>query len=468
MKSNKLRIAAMGCAAVLFSTVLAFSGSDSVTMTVTPIGYGSFEFGEIMRGVYAGGSDNNEAQNHFWMQKGLLDVGMKVERSDNWSIILSGQASLTWPWSQPSEGGSSANAQNGEFTPLYSWYFDEADLRYSLGGGFHANWPSDPANKSQLQIDVGYFPFKYNADARDFGEYLFRINSYPQYLVTQFDTDYKRLLGLRISSLLAGVFRQDLLLTSEVDLLPMEDYSLAYMFNYDVKCNARKFGDIGGGIMGNRCLSIDHFITTPSAVTNPNDFSFASVKLMAKASLDIKSFMPDLPRAIGLAWGENDFKLYSELCLNGYDDYKLDSAKFPYLYPLWANKQQRLPIMIGFNVPTLKLLDVLSVEVEWWNNKFSDNYYNEYFGNGYTYAVPSPVQYGQMGLSSTQVNPWHWSVFVQKAIAKDVNIKFQAARDHLFFPVSQQQVNTQSFYDDLAAHGDWAWDGKIEWGVNWF
>ena len=61
----------------------------------------------------------------------------------------------------------------------------------------------DPKNPP-LQIALGYFPFKYNPQATNMGEYLFsyRTGSYPPYIINDFDNCKARLLGLRVSSAL--------------------------------------------------------------------------------------------------------------------------------------------------------------------------------------------------------------------------------------------------------------------------
>ncbi len=460
MRLCKLRIAVAGAMSVVLCAGFAFSGSDSVTTKLTPYGYGSFEFGQIMQGEYPW-MQQNGPQDHYWMQRGLLQVGVKAERSDNWSIYLAGEGSMSWPYAQPSEGGPSGDQI---YQALYQWYFHQAEIRYSLGES-KANWPADPANHSPLQIDIGYFPFKYNSDSRDLGEYLFRLNSYPQYLVTDFDTPYTRLLGLRISSTLGGTLRQDVLLTSEVELLPVKDFSLAYLINYEAKCGARKFAEVGAGIMADRVFSVDQYITTPPASVYPYGFTFASTKLMVKASLDIKSFIPEIPQSIGLSWGENDCKLYSEMCVNGVDNYKLDSTLISEagpLYPGYNDIKKRMPIMIGFDVPTFKLLDVLSVEAEWWDNDFANSYVGVLLN---TYGIyPLPTRYNLLALTNPEAGPWHWSVYAERHIAKNVNIKFQVARDHTQFPVAINNNTYGDPYEIMGGHGDWAWMSKIEYG----
>jgi hypothetical protein len=94
----------------------------------------------------------------------------------------------------------------------------------------------DPQNPF-LQIEAGYFPYKYNPDVRNLGEYLFRSFCYPASLLNTFDRPYADLLGLRIGNaipLSGGSFHHDLLFTSETKYYPLKDFSLSYVADYSI------------------------------------------------------------------------------------------------------------------------------------------------------------------------------------------------------------------------------------------
>lgn len=450
MAVNRLHSgAAVLAAGMLFFAVSAFCSSDSVTMKISPYGYGSVENGEIMKGDYGQLDEAKNGQRNWWMERALLQVGLRADRSDGWSVLLAGEGSMVFPAVQPSEGFS-ANGFGANYRAQNIWYFHQAEARYSVGQS-KGNWPMDSVNKSPLQIDVGFFPVKYDDDARNFGDYLFRIQSYPQYLVTDFDACYTRLLGLRISSTLFSCLRQDVLLTSEAQLWPLRDFSLAYLIDYDIKSGSRKYAEIGAGIMANHTFSVEKYYTSPAQ--GLIYVSFASTKLMAKASVDFKSFMP---QDMANVFGKNDLKLYSELCVNGVDNYY---TTLPGLYPLWNNIFNRLPIMIGLNLPAFKMLDVLSAEVEWWHNPYANSIVDalqsySIFPEPAAITYPWPNGGGQ----------WHWSVYAKKQLAKDISVIGQAARDHTLFPDLATNSTEANQFEDLAAKGDWAWMTKVEFG----
>ena len=84
-----------------------------------------------------------------------------------------------------------------------------ADFIYSHGEGFN--------------LDVGYFPIKYNDNARNLGEYLFRSGTYPQYLTANFDFAAARVTGLNAFGMLFGNFNYKALLTINTEGATMGD-----------------------------------------------------------------------------------------------------------------------------------------------------------------------------------------------------------------------------------------------------
>lgn len=63
------------------------------------------------------------------------------------------------------------------------------------------------------------------------------------------------------------------------------------------------------------------------------------------------------------AMGPKDLALYGEVALLGFKDY-------PFFY---EKKSERIPIMVGFNFPTFRILDVLALEYEYYPYPFNRN-----------------------------------------------------------------------------------------------
>jgi len=78
---------------------------------------------------------------------------------------------------------------------------------------------------------------------------------------------------------------------------------------------------------------------------------------MAMFNVDFKRWLP----INGL--GPNDLKLYGEASVLGVKDYG----------NLYNDIWQRIPVMMGFNIPTFGWLDYLSLEVEWYGSPYRNS-----------------------------------------------------------------------------------------------
>jgi hypothetical protein len=436
-------------AIIALFAVSAFCAPDSSGMQARILGKGSFEFGQIVDGQYRQATDVNQTLSHYALEDAKIQVGGEIKRNDGLSIITVAEGIISFPYALPTDGASTGGFQC--YSPRYTWDFIQADAEYAFGD----------RDEPYLNISAGYFPFKYNPDARNFGDYLFRINPYPQFLQTNFDMPYQRLLGLHLGSTLFSSLKQDLLLTSETELWPLKDFSLSYVVSY----NLFKFAEFGAGIMWDRLLAVDNKITNPPTPTNPNNFSFQGTKVEFRGALDIKQFFPFRD-----VFGKNDLRLYGELCLNGLKNYPIIDTTNA-LYPGYNDLAKRMPILIGFNVPVFRLLDVLSIEAEWWDNSYQRDGNTYYFANSY-WAVfnkgnaltATPTVYGLPTRTEPYGGAWHWSVYAKKAILSNLNLVAQVARDHTFLQTSQTGPSNGDPQEAVDGRGNWTWLCKIEYG----
>ena len=71
-----------------------------------------------------------------------------------------------------------------------------------------------------LTVELGYYPFKYNPQSTNLGEYLFRSGTYPGWLVTGFEhsIDRPKLEGVHVSHAIGSTVRlkQDLIVSTEL------------------------------------------------------------------------------------------------------------------------------------------------------------------------------------------------------------------------------------------------------------
>ena len=286
-----------------------------------------------------------------------------------------------------------------------------------------------------LQAEFGYFPFKYNAQSTNLGEYMFRTGTYPGYIISGFENsiDKPKVCGLRLGYTIkgAGTLRQDLLLTTEMDVYPLNDISLTYMAGY----TPHPFADISAGIQFARFISVDERKTTPwlddvlfnasspdsrkwigyidTATGDTTKYTFSGIKCVGRFSLDPQAFF---------TWrilGKEDLKLYAEGALLGEKNYA----------PWYMNRYERIPVMFGLNFPAFRLLDVLSLEAEWYGSPYWNSQENIWTGR-------SPVPYTGLGgpdpdnWQRKTDDRWKWSVYASRKIGTYLRISGQVASDH--------------------------------------
>jgi hypothetical protein len=329
-----------------------------------------------------------------------------------------------------------------------------------------------------FQLQFGYFPFKYNTEATNLGEYLLRSSCYPGLLQggnwnVVGDALY-RVLGLRFSNfLLDKTIQNHLIVSMERDVPPMYDLSLTYIGDAKV---LNKVVDIGVGIDFHHLISANEKKTTPHNKYNryldtvPLDgnrgigmdsagntidsladvvkyYSFRGIKLMAKLCLDPK---PLFPASI---LGPEDLKIFGEVAILGVQN-------FPYYYD---DITKRMPVMFGFNMPCFKVLDVFSIQWEWYGSNFENSLYNPLWNQ-----LPLPTSYpndptacltdttfAQQTLTSSpeyikkyrtlgdffSTDNWKWSIFLKRTFSKNFNLTLQMANDNLRLKVASGRPN---------------------------
>ncbi len=295
-----------------------------------------------------------------------------------------------------------------------------------------------------VSLQMGYFPYKYNSDAKNLGEYLMRSGTYPGYVVTggwnMMNSAGYMVQGLRVNvPSWDGKIQTDFLLAMEHDLPPLFGITPA-LISQVTPIEGIK---IGAGVACNHCIPIKPSSESPHLNDMSNNviksltydtasneyhvaydsnsyYTFQGVKLMASASFDPKAFFP-MPML-----GAEDLKLYGEVALLGVKNYG-------YLY---ENRLERMPVMVGINLPTFKLLDILSLEVEHYNSKFVNDITSLVYAQSPTWNVPGDgagdfQEDYDIANSEIRRDNWKWSVYGKKTITKGIEVYGQAASDHL-------------------------------------
>lgn len=391
------------------------------------------------------------------------------------------------------------------------YHFGGKEGAYSLGGGM--------------------FPFRYNPDANNLGEYLLRSTPYPTSLftggnggLTVIGDQTTMLQGFHGRAKL-GNLSFDALLTTETGLPPLYDWSLAFLADYKI---ADGLLNLGAGVDFKRIIQVKSEKTQVKALGNSYfkrgntwysgraqnynnpavflsgkaDSAFArktavdsvrgnvllarsqalkaiadsldiskklwvdsatglvpgakyytpaGIMVMARAALDLKKFIHSD------AFSPEDLRLYGEIAVLGLES-----------YPVYYKKiTERMPIMVGFNLPTFRALDLLSVQMEYFNSPNLNNTYTLGQNNYSIPFLPEDKHFSQKEWNDlVDKDNISWSILARKRILGGLTLNGQVARDHL------RTIGTAWFYGSrfepneiLHKTSSWYWMFQLGWNI---
>ena len=355
--------------------------SLSQALTYTIHGKGYTEFGKIMHvsdTLPIGGDQYNLSDN--WFQT----VGAQFTAVAQITNNLEGAFGFGGKKYHDTFGGKNSN----KFASFrFASFITESRMTFHIG----------EKEAPLFSTTFGNFAFNYNKDVKNLGLYMLRGTVYPGFLESGFehprvDTSIGDFFGALFTSHY-GAFENHLLIQNERQYAPRFDWHLGYITKYHYK----NIFTLGAGFNYNRILPAYNNITSPKAdsintaderkdQSHPYDvkffelttlrdslgnklldttgkeiqvvghvYSHAGIKLMGMFSFDPKPLL-------GLSAGE-DLKVYGEIGLIGVKN----QGK------VYAKRSERIPIVIGFNLPTFGLLDVLSLEVEHYGARYKND-----------------------------------------------------------------------------------------------
>ncbi len=423
------------------------------------------DFGHVVKGVQ---SESGREIDMLPLNRNIVTIGTQAKFNENWSLEAGFRNILWWPF------GGTGDMPHERIVRV------ESQLSIARMTGHFGS----------LTLDAGYFTHKNNRDARNLGEYLHRSGTYPGYLVTTEDWQLMneaspQFYGVRASYTQAeGRVKHDLTFFLETEVNPVGDISPGY----EISLN---FGllDLGGGVALNHYLSFHPSQLQPNTSDDKNvyvevapfqpasgpptaayagplsDAPFAvkeavaadslqiitlrksrwtheGIKLMGRAALNLGGFLPE-----GLL-GPDDLRLFTEVAVLGWENH-------PYFY---ESRQDRMPIMVGFNLPTFKLLDLLSVQVE--------RYTSPHNSSAYYSDLSLPIWKERLDENGSKVqiaeDDWKWSVFAKKRVNRLFAVYLQVANDHLR-TLRYDQVKSESSLTQAPSH--WYYLAKLEFGI---
>jgi len=383
---------------------------------------------------------------------------------------------------------------------------------------------------SDLTLKFGYFGYKYNPDATNLGEYLLRSEAYPTLLANGsgngwvwLGNEYKN-LGVKLTwDMLGGALRNDFLVFSDFYSNPVFDMSPSYVATFKIGkalelgagVNLRHFipikpsattpradkstyveipkfpafpaldstqGAFAGGTLKAMKNQVTQFLDSTGAplvsvqedaqgktiyVKDNHDgtfdtltanvetrLTFKAIELMGRFSLNLGSLFGMEEAASG------PFKIFAEAALLGVENQ-------PYYF---ENRSERIPIMMGINIPTFKVLDLVSVQAEYFKSPWPDNNFNV-FHDGLPVPDLPPTAAGNSGpglYESRKAAGFYkkddlkWSIMLQKTLVPGWLMDLQIANDHFR---GQDQYAQASALPVTQSKSDWYYLLRFAWSM---
>lgn len=429
MKRQKICIVS----GILFFTALGTCAQEELKIAPVFSGYTSFEASELVKGYVSIANSGNAGPviSPFWMENAKVGIINDAAIGSHLHIITAIEGKLGFCLTTDY---STFNGDIPSQQPKWDFSIQQGKGLYSFGD------PETPI----LEIEAGYFSYKYDPAVRNLGEYLFRSFCYPASVLNTFDRPYADLLGLRIGDsfrLPVGVLHHDFLLTSETKYYPLKDFSVSELADYTLS----RIFSVGAGVSLYRLLPVHLYTSDPSHLKSTYNryidsttmdtayYSFSGTKLMVRLSFDIKGIIPmDF-------LGSEDLKIYGEAAILGLKNY-------PGYY---ANIGERIPMMVGFNFPTFRIFDVLNLELEFQETKKPNGISNTF----YSPWCPIP----ELEIPDNPREKLKWSLYARKKIGGNLSIIGQVANDHLMPENYSSTERHQLLSDVTLRHGDWWW-----------
>lgn len=180
---------------------------------------------------------------------------------------------------------------------------------------------------------------------------------------------------------------------------------------------------------------------------------------MGKLCIDPKALFPSK------LLGKDDFKIFGEVAVLGVED-------FPFYYD---DITKRMPVMVGFNVPTIasiftqyfwnfRILDLFSVQWEWYGSTWENSTYNPTWlqlplpnnlSDNPTGYLNDSAYYQSTMITSTSrfsnkwgtlgqffaTDNWKWSILLQKKFNKYFKLSLQMADDNVRLKLNSGRSN---------------------------
>jgi hypothetical protein len=377
---------------------------------------------------YAGTANVQNDNDNNWMQNVGAQLSVTAKVDAHWDAGLSiGVVGVH---------GARGQREVADFWyPFWVPYIGEARVTYT----------DSVFNAGRFQLTMGNFGYGYGSNNKNLGLYLMRGYVYPGALESGFGNVFGALARYD-----HGKFRNDVIVKSE-EQRPAYDLSLIDVVSYQVHPGF----ELGAGVNFYRLIPRDGKLTTPDSVCSgsygfcsimdPSDStlvlgSLAGTKVMARFSADPKLLF-GFSNIGSLAFGKQDLVFYGEAAIIGVKDYRV----------VYDDILQRIPVMLGLNLPTFGHLDVFSIEGEYYASKNSSDNFHANFGGAWVPRQDDDDVYAR--------DDWKWSVNAAKTLVGNLQLSAQVANDHLRLGGWHNEPNSGK--EALRTPKDWYWTCKL-------
>jgi hypothetical protein len=305
------------------------------------------------------------------------------------------------------------------------WFFwrnqlHDLGLFHVVGLKFDADMRGVLQYSSGSQLaKFGVYDFKYNPDSKNLGEYLLRSTAYPTLLESSQGKDllaysYSRVAGVEYG-LNHDLWRAKALIYAEQFNLPVNDVTPAFFV-----AAGPKYAEVEIGValdrfwMFGKRMQAKSLDTALQSYIRSQGLTFKATKVSIRGRLDIGE----------MTGMENGLRLYAETAILG--------LKNDTLY--YKNMSERMPMMVGMDIPTFGILNTLSIEAEYLKNPYYDRHYPNNDANAQTFS-PLPAlnnsEYSAGNLPNFTKNDWRWSFFAKRSLNQWLDLEGRVASDHM-------------------------------------
>lgn len=447
MKRVMLLLIGIFLSTALFVKADAQNGED-LESKIKISGFGYYTFGQIVSGVYGDQWEGlTSSFSHLWANTSLLHLNLESNATEWFTTRLGLEFYVMFPLK-----GSDAMDKSSYFR-TYKAYLAEA------AGIMH--WNFEHPIVSSLTIKTGMHPYTINPEVKTLGNYLFRSTVHPVSVQNKVDYPWADLLGgVAEVGLFEDKVRVEAILASEFNYVPFFDFTPAFGAFY----KPNEIIDIGGAIAFHHAVQANVGLM-PDSIGK----KWQGTKINLRAVFDPKPLFGGMDY-----FGKDQLKIYAELAFLGLkDSLEVDTSTLAQQRTLDPTDSlglnnlvfptntilHRMPLMVGINFPSWKIMDVLSLELEWFMSPYMNDWFGLFSAQKAEARAPGPLKQWDNYINKDNLK---WSLYMKKAFGK-FEAKGIFGSDHTIYLLNSVQGG--NFEQTMKRPGDWHWMIQLRYNL---